>query len=414
MSSPLRRALASRPFRRLLLARTLSRWGDIFRSVALVVLVFRLTGSGLDVGVVTIVQIVPLILFGFVAGAVVDRLPRARVMVASDVGRGLLALALVAVHDRLWAVYVIAFGLAALSTFFSPAAVSLVPALVEREEDLVGANAVLTSSAVLSQIVLAPVAGAMVAIAGPGPAFAFNAVTFFLSAALLARLRAPRPPQRVAARSYRQDVAEGLALIRSSPLLRSLAEVQALAALSAGATSALLVVLAERHLGAGPERYGMLLTAIAVGQGVGPLVLQRLFTDVRRPVLLFGPFVVRGAVDVVLALSASFGLALGALAVYGLMTNTGGVTFNTLLQQAVPDEARGRAFAFFDVVWQVGRLASVGLGAVLVEGLGVRGVYLLGGGLLLCAGGLGFALVPATRMRPPDVPGGLAPGPAGA
>lgn len=259
---------------------------------------------------------------------------------------------------------------------------------------------------------LAPVAGAMVALAGPGPAFALNAVSFFVSAALLARLRVPRAGQTVAGRRYLSDVAEGLALIRHSPLLRALAGVQTLGALSAGATSALLVVLAERHLGAGPDRYGMLLTAIAVGQGVGPLILQRLITDVRRPALLFGPFVVRGLVDVVLAASASFTLALGALAVYGLMTNTGGVTFNTLLQQAVPDRSRGRAFAFFDVIWQVGRLASVGLGGVLADTLGVRGVYMLAGVLLLGAGATGFALVPAARMHPPDPPLDLALGTA--
>lgn len=401
MSSPLRRALGARRFRRLWAARTLSRWGEVFGSVALVVLVFRLTGSGLDVGVATVVQIAPLIVFGFFAGAVVDRLPRVQVMVVSDLGRGLLALSLVVVHDQLWAVYAIAFGLATLSTFFTPAAISVVPSLVEREEALVGANAVLTSSAIESQILLAPVAGAVVAFAGPGPAFSLNAISFFASAALLARLpQVPAASETAAGRRYLSDVREGLSLIRRAALLRALAQVQALAALSAGATSALLVVLAERHLGAGPERFGLLLTAIAVGQGVGPLVLQRLIADVRRPVLLFGPFVVRGVVDVVLATSASFRVALAALGVYGLATNTGGVTFNTLLQQAVPGQSRGRAFAFFDVVWQIGRLASVAVGAVLAEGVGVRAVYVLAGMLLLGAGVVGFALVPTARMRP--------------
>jgi MFS family permease len=413
LSTPLRRALRARPFRRLLAARTLSRWGDVFGSVALVVLVYRLTGSGLNVGVATIVQIVPLIVFGFFAGAIVDRLSRVRVMVASDLGRGLLALSLAAVHDQLWAVYAVAFCLGALSTFFTPAAVSVVPALVEQEEDLVGANAVLTSSAIVSQIVLAPMAGAMVAFAGPGPAFALNAASFFVSAALLGRLRVPAPAP-VTAHPYLSDVREGLTLIRRHPLLRALAEVQVLAALSAGATSALLVVLAERHLGAGPQLYGVLLTAIAVGQGLGPLVLQRLVTDVRRPALLFGPFVVRGVVDVVLATSASFGVAVAALGLYGLMTNTGGVTFNTLLQQAVPDHSRGRAFAFFDVVWQVGRLASIALGGVLADGLGVRGVYVLAGILLVGAGAAGFALVPAARMRHDGGRVNLALGPRGA
>lgn len=400
MRSPLRRALSAPRFRRLLLARTLSRWGDIFSAVALVVLVYRLTGSGLKVGATAVFEIVPVLVFGFFAGAVVDRLPRVRVMVASDLGRGVLALSLVVLHANLWAVYAIAFAMAALSTFFTPAAVSVVPALVEREEDLIGANAVMTSSAIGSQILLAPVAGALVAFAGPGPAFAINALSFFVSAALLARLRVPAPAARVRAR-YMGDVREGLAMIRRSPLLRGLAQVQSLAALSAGATSALLVVLAERHLRVGPDSFGLLLMAIAVGQGLGPLVLQRFVCDVRHPGLLFGPLLVRGVVDVVLVASASFGVAFAAL-VYGLATNTGGVTFNTLLQQAVPDHSRGRAFAFFDVVWQAGRLTSVAVGGMLADVLGVGGVA--AGALLLGAGVLGFVLVPVATMRPEDPP----------
>jgi len=409
LRSPLRRALAAPRFRRLLVARTLSRWGDTFSAVALVVVVFRLTGSGLKVGITAVFEIVPILVFGLFAGAVVDRLPRVKVMVVSDLGRGILALSLVVVHDRLWAIYAIAFAMAAMSTFFTPAAVSVVPALVEREEDLVGANAVMTSSAILSQIVLAPVAGAVVAFAGPGPAFALNAVSFFVSAALLARLRVPAAARPTAVRrSYRSEVREGLALMRRNPLLRALAQVQALAALSAGATSALLVVFAEEHLNVGPERFGLLLMAIAVGQGVGPLVLQRLVSEVRRPALLFGPLVVRGVVNMVLVSSTSFGVAFAAIAVYGLATNTGGVTFNTLLQRAAPDHSRGRTFAFFDVVWQAGRLGSVALGGVLADVVGIEGVWVMAGVLLLGAGALGFALVPTAMMRPEDPPMGLA------
>jgi len=86
----------------------------------------------------------------------------------------------------------------------------------------------------------------------------------------------------------------------------------------------------------------------------------------------------------------------------------GGVTFNTLLQQSVPDHARGRAFSSFGVVWQVGRVVSVGLGGAFADAVGVRGVYVLAGMLLLAAGALGFALVPAARMGPTEPPIDLA------
>lgn len=386
------RALSRPGFRRLFAASTVSRSGDVFASVALVVLVYRLTGSGLRVGVAVAFEIAPVLLFGFVAGAVVDRLPRRRVMVAADLGRAGVALALALFGtSSLPAIYAAAFALSALTVFFNPASSSAVPALVAPDE-LVGANAALWSGAVVSQVVLAPVAGLTVAWAGAAPALVANAASFLASAGLLAGLALPPVAAAGAAAGRRlAELGEGLRAVRATPLLRTLASVQALAALSAGATSALLVVLAEEHLQVGPSRFGVLVGAIGVGAGLGPLVLQRVATDVRRPGLLFGPYLLRGAVDLVLAASASFGVALVSLAAYGVGTSTGMVTWNTVLQSSVPDRLRGRVFAFYDVVWQTSRLVSIGAGGVLADAAGIRAVYALGGALLLAAGALGVA-----------------------
>jgi predicted MFS family arabinose efflux permease len=170
--------------------------------------------------------------------------------------------------------------------------------------------------------------------------------------------------------------------------------VQALAALSAGATSALLVVLPARHLGVRASSLGVLLAAIGVGAGIGPLVLLHLVANIERPLFLFGPYLLRGVVDFVLAAFSSFVVAAASLVAYGVGTSTGMVTYNTVLQQIVPDILRGRVFAFYDVVWQTGRLISVGVGGVLADTLGVQAVYVLGGVLLLIAGGLGTLLAP--------------------
>lgn len=376
------------------MASTVSRWGDTFGSIALVVLVYRLTGSGLRVGLTVAFEIVPVLALGFVAGALVDRSSRRHVMVAADIGRALVALGLAVWHDDVAVAYAAAFGLSALTVFFNPASASAVPSVVAADE-LAGANAAMWSAAVLSQVALAPLAGALVAWTGPGAAFALNAASFVVSAVLLAGIALPPAPAGapagVAPPRRRELVAEGLRTVRRSPLLRTLAGVQALAALSAGATSALLVVLAQDHLGAGAGRFGVLIAAIGIGAGVGPLVLQRIVPDVRRPGLLFGPYLLRGAVDLVLAASSSFAVALAALVGYGVGTSTGMVAWNTVLQASVPDRLRGRVFAFYDVVWQSARLVSIGVGGALADLVGIRAVYVLGGALLLAAGWLGLS-----------------------
>jgi predicted MFS family arabinose efflux permease len=178
--------------------------------------------------------------------------------------------------------------------------------------------------------------------------------------------------------------------------------VQLLAALSAGATSALLVVLAGRQLHVGPGGLGLLLGAIGVGAAVGPLLLARLTTNPRRPGLVFGPLLLRGLVDLLLASTRSLGVAMGALAAYGVGTSTGMVTYNSLLQAEVAPQARGRVFAGFDLLWQTGRLASLALGGLAADALGIRAVYYLGGLLLLAAGTIGFAGLPPRASQHHD------------
>ena len=87
----------------------------------------------------------------------------------------------------------------------------------------------------------------------------------------------------------------------------------------------------------------------------------------------------RGLVDLALDSTASVPLAAGALAVYGVGTSTGAVTFNSLLQAETPEHVRGRVFASTDVLWQSGRLVSLGLGGVVADVYGIDTVYYLGG-----------------------------------
>ncbi len=202
------------------------------------------------------------------------------------------------------------------------------------------------------------------------------------------QLAAPVAPRRLLA-----EARDGLALMARDRLLRALAAGQLLAALSAGATSALLVVLAGRHLRLAASGYGLLIAAIGVGAALGPLVLLRLVRDARRPLWVFGPYVLRGFVDLLLAATTALPVALVALAVYGLGTSTGTVSFNSLLQTRTPEPMRGRVFATMDVLWQAGRLTSLGIGGFLADVVGISAVFYLGGGLLLVAGVVGLTAV---------------------
>lgn len=394
--------LRRRPtFRQLFLAHAISRAGDAFNTVALVVLVFRLTGSGRGVAITVVFEIVPVLAFAPLAGLAADRLPRRRVMIGADVLRAVAACVLALITGSVLVAYFVAFALATGSVFFNPAASSLVPDTVE-EHELVDANAALWTVAVVAQVVLAPLAGLIIGALGIGVAFAINAASFVVSALVLAGLPAGRSPLAAGDRRGWGAITAGVSAVRASSLLSRLAVVQVLAALSAGATSGLLVVLAADWLGVGAGGFGVLLAAIGIGAAVGPQLARR-WAAPGHKVWLFGPYAVRGGVDLTLAAIGNPVAAGVGLFFYGASTSAGTVAYNATMQRMVATETRGRAFAFFDLLWNASRLISLAAGGFLADALGIRSVYVLGAMLLLLAAAYGLTTpIPVARESSPQ------------
>ncbi|MCU0268597.1 MAG: MFS transporter [Acidimicrobiales bacterium] len=378
---------SSGQFRRLFFAHSVSRAGDAFNTVALAVLVFDLTGSGLGVAGAVMFEVLPVLLFGPVAGLAADRMARRRLMVSADLLRAAVALLLVAVSDSVGVAYAVAFGLSTGAVLFNPAAGSLLPEVVG-DDEIVEANSAMWTAAVTAQIALAPLAGLVIAAWGVKAAFAINAVTFVLSALVLIGLQAGRTPADIAVRGW-DGVLAGVQAVRADPLLKRLAVVQVLASMSAGATGGLLVVLAERWLGVGAGGFGSLLAAIGIGAALGPLLFRR-FIRAGDKRWLFGPFAVRGGVDLTLAAVGNPLVAGAALVAYGISTSTGMVAYQSTLQTLVPSTTRGRAFAFYDVLWNSARLLSLAVGGVIAELVDVRLVYLISAVLLAVAATVGL------------------------
>lgn len=344
-------------------------------------------------------EVIPVLVLGPVAGLAADRVPRRQLMAGADVFRAVVAIGLVVASESVGVAYAAAFGLSAGAVVFNPAAASLLPEAVG-DDELVAANAAMWSAAVTAQIALAPVAGLVIARWGVATAFGVNAATFVVSALLLVGLRAGRTRADIGVRGW-SGVLAGVAAARRDALLTRLAIVQALAALSAGATSGLLVVLAERWLAIGPRGFGSLLAAIGIGAAAGPLLFRRRIEPGARR-WLFTPFAVRGAVDLTLAGVSHPLVAGGALAAYGVSTSTGMVAYQATLQTLVPAETRGRTFAFYDVVWNGARLLSLAGGGVLAEVVDVRAVYVVSACLLFAAAAIGLTgtmAVPGTSKR---------------
>lgn len=392
----------SRRYFRLWLGQLISSFGDTLHYIALVVLVFELSGQGLAVAGLVATEIVPVLLLGPVAGVVIDRFSRKRVLVGADLFRAVLVASLLW-PQGVWHAYVVAAGLSAGNVFFGPALNAVIPVLTTPEQRL-AANSVSWSTGRLVQIVAASVAGALIALMGTRAAFAVNAASFVASAAFIASLDIPAHAGQVVSgarrglTAYLSDARDGLAYARRDFFLSRLLVVQSLASFAVGGTGAMLVVLSERHLRLPPEGFAWLIGAIGVGALVGPLIPNAFARGNGDARWLFVPYLIRGAGDVLIAVFTPLPVALLILFVYGLNTSTGMVVFSSTIQGAIPDAMRGRAFTLLDVSWSAMRLLSLGLGALVVDRVGIEPLYWIGGSLLALAGVLGLALLGRFRF----------------
>lgn len=385
------------------LSQLVSSFGDILHYIALVVLVYQLTGRGAAVAVLVVAEVVPVLLFGPVAGVVIDRFSRKRVLIGADLVRAALALSLVWPQGA-WHAYVVAAGIAAGNTFFNPTVQAVIPSLTTEEQRL-AANSVAWSTGRLVQIIASAIAGGLIAIVGTDAAFTLNAATFAVSALLIARLVIPAHAGQLGLDTkrgldrYLDDARQGFAYAVHDRLVSRLLIVQSLASFAVGATGAMLVILSERHLDLAPSGFAWLIGAIGVGALLGPLIPNALAKDYRDARWLFVPYIVRGLGDILIASFTPLPIALLIMFVYGLNTSTGMVVFSSTVQGAVSATMRGRVFTLLDVSWNAMRLLSLALGAIMVDVIGIQALFWTGGALLAGAGILGLALLGSHDLR---------------
>ena len=165
----------------------MSDLGDWMLRIGLPVFVFQLTGSALTTATVFVVETVPAVLVGQVAGVLVDRVDRRRIIIVGTLLQAVLLLPLLAVRsaDELWIVYLVAAGEAVLASICGPATLALVPSLVEPAQ-LASANALSAVSQNIARLVGSPVGGLAVAVGGLTAVVIVDALTFVAVAVLVA------------------------------------------------------------------------------------------------------------------------------------------------------------------------------------------------------------------------------------
>jgi MFS family permease len=393
------RPLRAGAFRRLAAGKLISHLGDWLTLAALVGWIYEQTGSTGHVALLLLVRLAPPILGGGLAAALVDRLPKERLLVWIEVARGAAvagALVSVLVESRPLALVAVALSgmLAAISAATVPA---LVPSLLD-DEHLPAANAGLGIAQDCAMALGALTAGIILSMASAAVALAVDLGTFVVAATLYAGIRA-RPLRGGRSEEEGEEDAglrAGLGYLIRSRVLLVVIGAFGVATIATGLTNATLPRLLE-HLGLGAGGYGFGLAALALGLSVGQAFvgLARVGPDGGRWIgagLMF-----MAGFFVALAFTVHAPTALLLLALIGLVDGSTDVLFDTIVQRQAEPRFYGRIFGFSAMFMTTTMMGAVAA-APLVNRLGAPREVLLAAGLALL-GSSAIALV-GTRGAP--------------
>jgi MFS family permease len=376
----------------------ISDLGDWMLLIALPVYVFQLTGSALITSTVFVVELVPALLVGQLAGVLVDRWDRRRILVVSGLVQAAVLLPLLAATtaDRLWIIYIVAAVQSCLARLSAPAKAALIPALVPRDQ-LTAANSLSAVSDNLARLVGSPLGGLAIQMFGLVGVVVVDAVTYLASAFLAAAVRTPSQPRTVAAPEQRSLVADwldGIRTIRRTPPLPAVLFIGALSQVAQGIFVVLFVVFVLQELNGTGGDVGLIRGVQAIGGVAGGLAIGFLSRRVSPRGLIGWGFIAFGVISLMTwnapLLTTAIGLYVGlfiAVGLPGVATMTG---LLTTVQSVTPPTHLGRVFAAFET--GAGALQAIGvlLAGALADRLGVvsilnaqAGIYILCGVLAL-------------------------------
>ncbi len=391
----IRELLGRRDFLLLWSGQLLSQVGDQCLFIAGVTLITHLSASPLALLIPALALALPQVLFGLVGGVVADRWDRKGVMIASDLLRAVLVLAVLLVRTSgdLWILYLAAAALAMVGSFFYPARNATIPNIVPTGL-LLAANGLIQGSYIIALIVGPMVAGTIVELWGWVAAIVFDSFTFVFSAVTILVMRIPpiqnggsySPVARPGGRTLWHSVREGLGFIRQSPPLRRALPITGIATLGIGAVVLLAIPHLKVRLGAGGLEYGGAMSMLGIGSILGGLLASRFSHRFSIHSIVGGTLILAGAAIVAFAFAPIYLVVLLSVVTLGFCIVIARGALDTAIQTLSPDEVRGRVQSVVALIVAGGTALAQGLSAFLGHFLGVQTVFVAAGIITAAAG----------------------------
>ena len=370
--------------------------GCALTSLAASILVFRETGgSALSVGLMLMASAAPSLLFGLIAGVIVDRYDRKRIMIMADVLRAILVclIPFLAPYGIVW-LYVVVLLISTIGQFFDPAWESVLPEAAP-DEELAAANSLMAISTFGSTAIGFAASGLIASSTSIDYAFYLNAVAYLFSAGCILYIRVKKieSTEKTSVGVVVNNLKSGIQTMVNKPVLRSLILLAVPLAFSGGIGNSLLLPFATRALKADEFAYGLQEGLTSLGFVAASLLLAVYLTRWREGqwmvVSLFG----MGLAGVVYSQLHSIPLAIAVQMLSGFMNAPWVIARRLLTQRNTEVEVRGRVASGFFVVFNLFYLVGMGT-AGLADVMDVRLLYLVGVGVVTLGCGLWALFLP--------------------
>ncbi len=390
------RALRHRNYRLFFSGQSISLIGSWITRIATSWLVYRLTGSELLLGVVAFCSQIPLLVLAPIAGVLVDRWDRHRILVITQVLSAIQSavLAVLALMNIITVAEVIALQLVqgVINSFDTPARQAFVVEMVEDREDLPNAIALNSSMINASRIIGPSIGGILIATVGEGWCFGVDAISYLAVIASLLMMRRTPPAKAVIDTRMLEELRTGWTYVSRFAPVRALLLLVGLAGVMGMPYATLMPVIVAKVLHGGPHVLGILMTASGVGALAGTLYLAS-----RHTILGLGKVIVVSSIALslgLLAFSFSHTIWLSALLlpVVGAGMMLQAASSNTILQTVVDERLRGRVMAFYSVA--IMGLQPIGalLSGIIAERIGAQRTIFYGA-LFCLSGAIWFAIL---------------------
>jgi MFS family permease len=367
--------LRRRDFALLWTASLVSVAGDWVMYAALPFFVFTRTGSTTATAGMIAAELGPSALLGPAAGVYVDRWERKRVIVGANLAQAaaVLALLLVTSGRWLWLVYVVAAAQSVAASFAQPAESALLPALVP-EDDLAQANALGALNNRLARLAGVPVGGVLLGSLGLVPVVVVDAASFAVAALLVAPIATLTVARSAGERrsSFVRELRDGLALMRTDRGIVLLFAVLGLMTFGGTMLDPLQAAWVRDFLHSGADVYGTLLSVHAAFGIAGTLAVGLVARRVVAKTMIGWSCIVAATALGIRFNVSSLAVAYSLTAVSGVTSVVAAVGVQTLVQQAVRPDFRGRVFGALGASGALLSLAGAAVGGVLGDVVGVR------------------------------------------